>query len=132
MKKKFVRRCARRHSKLGKGRRKKQKWRKPKGRDNKMREKVKSRPPVVSVGYRKAKDERGKINGKNVVRVENLKDVEKVKKEDAVIIAKVGRKKREEIEKKLPKDVEILNKKKEKSKAEKENKSQGNKEENKK
>ena len=40
MTKNFLRVDSARYSKLGKGRRKLQKWRKPKGRDNKMREKM--------------------------------------------------------------------------------------------
>ena len=110
IKKKFTRRGTRRHSKLGRGRKNKQKWRKPKGRDNKMRENKKSRPPVVSVGYRKPKEERGKINGKKPVRVENLKDARNVGKGDLVIIASVGKKKRLEIEKIIgDKGADILN-----------------------
>jgi len=38
--KKFLRRTWSRYSKLGRKRKKKQKWRKPTGRDNKMREKT--------------------------------------------------------------------------------------------
>ncbi|MBD3247626.1 hypothetical protein GF378_03335, partial [Candidatus Pacearchaeota archaeon] len=67
--KKFIRRMHRRHSKLGKKRKKKQVWRKPTGRDNKMREKRKGYPAVVSVGYRTEKEKRGKINGKERVHV---------------------------------------------------------------
>lgn len=52
-KKKFKRRTWSRYSKLGRKRKKKQVWRKPTGRDNKMREKRKSYPKVVSTGYEK-------------------------------------------------------------------------------
>jgi ribosomal protein L32E len=41
-KRKFLRRIWSRYSKLGKKRKKKQVWRKPRGRDNKMREKRKN------------------------------------------------------------------------------------------
>ena len=112
IKKKFTRRGTRRHSKLGRGKKSKQKWRKPKGRDNKMRENKKSRPPVVSVGYRKPKEDRGKIEneGKRPVRVENLKEAEQVEKNDLVIIASVGKKKRLAIEEKIKeKDADIYN-----------------------
>jgi len=52
---KFLRRVWKRHSKLGRGRKKKQVWRKPTGRDNKMRERKKGHPSVVSIGYRSEK-----------------------------------------------------------------------------
>lgn len=111
MSKKFLRRGTRRHSKLGKKRKKKQKWRKPKGRDNKMREQKKGKPAVVKVGYRKPKDERGKIDGKKPKRIENIKQAGKMK-EGIAVIASIGKKKREEIEKILnKKGIEIHNKK---------------------
>jgi len=48
-KKRFLRRLTNRYLKLGKKRKKKQKWRKPKGRHNKMREKERGYPAVVSI-----------------------------------------------------------------------------------
>ena len=60
--KKFLRRTWNRYSKLGKRRKKKQVWRRPTGRDNKMREKRRGYPAVVSLGYRKEKNTRGKIS----------------------------------------------------------------------
>ncbi len=90
---KFLRRSWDRYSKLGKGRKKKQVWRRPRGRDNKMREKRKGYPAVVSIGYKKA--ERIKP-----VLVNNFKDLEKVNKGDLVIIGNMGKKKKIEILKK--------------------------------
>ena len=55
MRKKFLRGKWRTYSKLGKGRKKKQKYRKPKGRDNKIRERKKGNPKKVEVGYKKQK-----------------------------------------------------------------------------
>lgn len=103
---KFLRRTWNRYSKLGKRRKKKQKWRRPSGRDNKMREKRKGYPAVVSIGYKKG-DERGKIVGKMPVTVRNVKDLGEVKAGRIAIIGKVGRKKKIEIlkkakEKKIP------------------------------
>ena len=54
---KFLRRTWSRYSKLGKQRKKKQIWKAPKGRDNKMREKRKGYPAVVSIGYKKPQKE---------------------------------------------------------------------------
>lgn len=98
--KKFLRRTCIEVSKLGKRRKKKQKWRRPTGRDNKMREKRRGYPAVVSIGYKKEKILRGKIQGKKPIVVMNLKELEKLNKNEAIIIGKVGKKKRKEILKK--------------------------------
>ncbi len=90
---KFLRRDIGHHIRLGSRRRKKQIWRRPKGRDNKMRESRKGRPPLVSIGYKKKKK-------KNVIMVYNLQDLENAKKYDTAILGKVGKKKKNEILKK--------------------------------
>lgn len=97
---KFLRRIWKRHSKLGKQRKKKQVWRKPKGRDNKMREKRKGHPSIVSIGYKKNKTSRGKIREKSAIIARNIKDLNKAGKENIIIIGNVGQKKRIEIAKK--------------------------------
>ncbi len=99
-KKKFLRRTWSRYSKLGLRRKKKQVWRRPTGRDNKMREKRGGYPAVVSIGYKKDKTSRGKVENKTMVMVNNLKDLQKVKKEEIAVIGKIGNKKRLEIAKK--------------------------------
>jgi len=101
---KFLRRTSNRYSKLGKGRKKKQKWRKPRGRDNKMREKRKGKPAVVSIGYKKKL--RGIIKNKKPIMVRNIKDFEKVKKNEIVVIGNIGKKKKIELAKKA-KDMKI-------------------------
>jgi len=95
---KFLKRTWNRYNKLGKRRKKKQVWRKPKGRDNKMREKRKGYPIVVSVGYKKKKSER-----KNIRVVRNLEDLEKIEKNEMIIIGDIGKKKKIEIAKKATK-----------------------------
>ncbi|MCH8945800.1 MAG: 50S ribosomal protein L32e [Nanoarchaeota archaeon] len=97
--KKFLRRTWDRYSKLGKKRKKKQKWRRPTGRDNKMREKTKGHPKVVSVGYKKSK----KMKKKNQIVVRNILELEKVKKNQIVIVGRIGKKKKIEIAKKAKK-----------------------------
>jgi large subunit ribosomal protein L32e len=84
-----------RYSKLGRGRRKKQKWKKPKGRDNKMREKRRGYPSVVSIGYGSTRKERGTINGKKIRIVHNLNELQDTNIGNySVIFANVGKKKR--------------------------------------
>lgn len=90
----FLRTAWTQKSKLGKRRRKRQKWRRARGRHNKIREKRKGRLRKVEIGYGKNKKFRGKINGKIPIFIKNFKDLEKVKKNDAVIIARIGRRKR--------------------------------------
>ncbi len=107
---KFLRRSSDRYSKLGRKRKKKQVWRNPTGRHNKMREKRKGYPAIVSIGYRTEKSLRGKIKGKDPIRVMNVKDLGKLGKENIAIIGKVGRKKRIEIIKVAKeKNIEIAN-----------------------
>jgi len=95
----FLRRVGSRFSKLGKGRKKKQKWRRPTGRDNKMREKRKGYPAVVKIGYKQDKKLSGAINEKTPVIIMNLNDLKKIKKNEVVIIGKIGQKKKIEIAK---------------------------------
>jgi large subunit ribosomal protein L32e len=107
---KFIRRIWNRYSKLGRRRKKKQVWRRPTGRDNPMRERKRGYPAVVSIGYKKNKKESGKIKGKVPVEVRNLKDLEKVKKENIILLGNIGKKKKIEIIKKAKeKGLEIAN-----------------------
>src|SRR3989344_5406126 len=91
--KKFLRRNTSRHSKLGRGRKKKQICRKPKGRDNKMREKKRGYPKTVSIGYKKS-------ISKKIVEVRNINDLDKVREGDKIKMGSVGAKKKYEIIKK--------------------------------
>ena len=120
MARKFLRTGARRYKRLGKGRRKLQRWRKPRGRHNKVREGKKGRPARVTIGFRGKKMERGKIKGKSFILVNNIKELEKAKKEELIIIGKVGKKKRLEIEKRAgEREIKILNQKKKENEPEK-------------
>lgn len=86
----FLRRDAARFAKFGYGRGKKAKWRSPKGRDNKMREKRKGYAATVSIGY-------GKPIERTPLMINNVKDLIKATKEDVLILSKVGVKKKIEI-----------------------------------
>ena len=95
--KKFLRRIWSRYSKLGKRRKKKQVWRRPTGRDNKMREKRKGYPSIVEKGYRKEKKIRGLIENKNLKLIYRVSDLEKIGKNEIPILGKVGKKRKIEI-----------------------------------
>ena len=86
---KFLRRTWNKYSKLGLRRKKKQVWRRPRGRDNKMREKKKGRPAIVSIGY-------GKPNKKKFLVVYNLKEMGKTQEKE-MILGKIGKKKKIEL-----------------------------------
>ena len=75
-------------------------WRRPKGKDNKMRKQVSGVPPLAKVGYKGPRKSRGlHPSGYNDILIFNLKDLTKIDpKVDAVRIAHtVGNKKRIEI-----------------------------------
>ena len=91
---KFLKRDTSRLSKFGKKRKKLLSWRKPKGRDNKMREKRRGYPCVVKIGYKEKDKENPKM-------IQNLKDLEKIGKNEKIILGSVGKKKKLEIVKKV-------------------------------
>jgi len=105
---KFLRRNWNRHSKLG--RKSKRVWRKPTGRDNKMREKRRGYAPSVNIGYKNADGQRGNLENKKPVLIMNVKDLMKVSKGYIGIVAGVGAKKKIEIAKKaMEMNIEIWN-----------------------
>ncbi|MCR4327229.1 MAG: 50S ribosomal protein L32e [Nanoarchaeota archaeon] len=100
MTKTFLRRDVTRFAKFGKGRGKKAKWRRPTGRDNKMREKRAGYPAVVGIGERTMKKIRGMLQEKKPVKIMNTKDLEKIGKDEIGVVSKVGVRKKIEISKK--------------------------------
>jgi large subunit ribosomal protein L32e len=94
---KFLRRGWSRYSKLGHKRKNKQVWRRPSGRDNKMRDKRRGYPAVVSVGFKRDKKLRNTYEGKILILVNNVKDLEKLQKNEVVLIGKIGKKKKLEV-----------------------------------
>lgn len=97
MTKEFLRQDISRHSKIGKNRKKLQKWRRPKGRDSKMRLKRKSYPKTVSIGYGSPRTTSGKIEGNTPVLVYNMKDLQQITSGQSAIVAKIGAKKKMEL-----------------------------------
>ena len=107
MVKKFLRRQGTLISKLGKRRKNKQKWRRPTGRHNKMREKKRGVPAVVGIGHKRDKLQRGRIENKIPARINNLAQLRKINQGEVIIIGKTGKKKRTEILK-MAKEKNIL------------------------
>ena len=97
---KFLRHTSHKYSKLGLRRKKKQIWRRPTGRDNKMREQRRGKPALVAIGYSTDKKQRGKINNKTPVIINNISQLQNFKKENIILLGKIGKKKKLEIVKK--------------------------------
>lgn len=88
-------------------------WRKPKGGDSKMRKEKSGKPPLVKVGRRKPKSQRGvHPSGYEEVLVENPEDLEDVdpEKEAVRIGSSVGGRKRGHIlERADDLEIKVLN-----------------------
>src|SRR3989338_7225807 len=108
---KFLRRNSTMISKLGKRRKSKQVWRKPKGRDNKMREMKRGYPAIVKVGYSSARDLRGTYEGKETVLVYTTKELGRVDvKTQVAIFGKIGKKNKIELAKiAIEKKITVIN-----------------------
>jgi len=109
-KNKFQRTKYRSYVRLGSGQKSKLRYQRAKGRHNKTRQKWRSRPPMVEIGYKNKCSERHIIDGRIPVRVFNLRDLMQVAKDSLVIIAKVGEKNKVEIAKEAQKrKIDVLN-----------------------
>jgi large subunit ribosomal protein L32e len=93
----FIRRDWHKKIKLGSTVKKFRKWRAAKGRDNKIRLEHKGYSQKPKIGWGNEASSRGLIDGLKVVRVENINQLSEIKKGHGIIIAKIGKKKREEI-----------------------------------
>ncbi len=94
---KFRRTDGHKYSKLGVRRKKKQIYRKAKGRDNKIRLNMKGHVRNVRIGFRSEKSKRGLYKGLKPVVVYNLDDLKKIKQGMIGIIGRIGMKKKKEI-----------------------------------
>lgn len=95
--KKFWRGNTNQYSKLGLRRKNKQKYRKGKGRDNKMRLNIKGHLKKVRIGFKNMKKTSGLVKELKPIIIKNLNDLKKLGKSEIGIIAKIGNKKRKEI-----------------------------------
>jgi len=94
--KKFLRGKWRTYSKLGRGRKKKQKYRRATGRHNKIRENKKGNPKKVRIGYKKS--ERNKVSEVKII--VNIRGLSELGKGIKIMLGKIGKKKKIEIVKK--------------------------------
>jgi len=107
---KFLRRDWYKISKLGRRRKKKQVWRRAKGRDSKIRLKEKGYSSMPSISYKKAKEKRGLMAGLRHVLINNISDLANLKSNEIGIIGKIGKKKKIEIAKKaIEKSIKLSN-----------------------
>ncbi len=95
---------------LGKKRRKLQKWRRPRGTHNKLRLKRKGHPELPTVGHRSPKIQSGKVSGLTPVLVHNLNELSRLDKNSIAIIARIGARKKLEILKKADEmKIKVMN-----------------------
>lgn len=107
----FLRQHWYRYLRLGKKVKSKRSWRAVHGGDSKMRLKERGRPQRPTIGWGAEKVNKGKVNGVVPILVENLKQLSLVKKDQSIIIASIGKKKRMQmIEEANKKGIKILNK----------------------
>ncbi len=92
---KFFRRDWHKKIKLGSTVKKNRKWRGAKGRQNKIRLNRKGYSTRPKVGWGNNSSLRGLIKDLKPVRVENLKDLDKIGKDQGIIVGRIGKKKRE-------------------------------------
>lgn len=97
---KFVRKESTKVSKLGFRRKKLQKWRRQKGKHNKIRQKMKGYTRRPTIGFGRKKERRHLIQGIRPVLIFNDSDLAKVQKNQMAIIAHTSRKNKIKIAKK--------------------------------
>jgi len=85
------------YSKLGLRRKNKQKYRKAKGCDNKVRLKMKGHLRNVSIGFRSNREERGNVRELKPVHVHNIEELKKVGKHQIALFCKMGDRKKSEL-----------------------------------
>ena len=108
---KFLRQETVRHKRLGKNRKKLQKWRRPRGKHNKTRLKRFSYPIQPEVGFGTPRKDAGKVDGLYPLLIENMADLSKLSKNNIAIISRnIGAKKKVGIIKKIDEmKIRILN-----------------------
>lgn len=107
---KFIRKDSFKKLKIGKSMKKKRKWRRPRGRHSKIREKRKSYMRQPSIGWSFPKKIRGTIEGFKPVVIHNVNDLDLLKENEVAIIGKIGKKKKIEIvNAAIAKNIKLIN-----------------------
>lgn len=110
MTRQFLRVDTVKYSRLGKGRRKLRKWRRPRGKQNKVRLCRAGYPVMPSIGFKTPRNLSGKIEGLTPKLVHNINELASLAKNEIAIIARVGAKKKMEMLKKADElKIKILN-----------------------
>ncbi len=86
-------------------------WRLPRGKKNRDRLQRRGHRKLPQEGFRRAREERGKINGKEVFLLHSLSEISQLNQDNIVIISSsVGKRKREALLKACTeKGIEVLN-----------------------
>jgi large subunit ribosomal protein L32e len=85
-------------------------WRKPKGSDNKQRLGKNGHAKAVDTGYRTARDERDKWNGKTVITVTTTDELDDITSDEAARIPSMGRRKKTPlVQHAVDNDIPIVN-----------------------
>ena len=110
MAKRFLRTDYMRLSKLGKNRKKLQVWRRARGMHSKIRRRRRGYPEMPLIGRATPRKEVNKVNGLVPALVHNLDELGRATKNNIIIIARIGAKKRIELIKKAKEiNLKILN-----------------------
>jgi len=91
---KFLRIGYTQYSKLGLRRKNKQKYRKSKGIDNKIRLKMKGHLRNINIGYRGERKLRNLVKGLKPILVHNIEEIKSIKKNEICVLGKIGMKKK--------------------------------------
>lgn len=110
MQRKFLRVDTFRFSRLGKNRRKLQKWRSVRGKSNKMRLGRAGYSKVPTVGFKSPRKDSGKVGGLIPRLVHNVKELEALQKDNIAVLARIGAKKKLEMIKRAGElNIKIMN-----------------------
>lgn len=106
----FLRKDTFKKSKLGRRRKKKQKWRRPRGRHSKLREKRTGHMIQPSIGWSSPREVRGFVQEFKPKMIFNVQELSNLKEDEIAVIGKVGRKKKTEIvQEAITKNIRLLN-----------------------
>lgn len=110
MNRRFIRPDTCRFSRMGKNRRKLQKWRRVRGKSNKIRLNRRGYSSAPKVGFKTEKSKAGKVNGLIPRLIHNIDELRALGKNEAAILARIGARKKLELIREAEKSkIRILN-----------------------